>query len=120
MHKQVYFLFTSNSYSIQQTPTKEARIAFVNLSLPTEKEKIAGFASVVFNAGSYEYTDETVTTTAYIAKVHGFEGGKQFYNYSIDGDVLTITMYDKTYPEAANLNGLANEKLNLYYNEFKK
>ncbi len=95
------FLFTSNSYSIQWTPTKEARIAFVNLSQPTEKEKIAGFTSVVFNAGSYEYTDKTVTTTTYIAKVPGFEGGKQFYNYSINGDVLTITMYDETYPDGS-------------------
>ncbi len=93
------FLFTPNSYSIQWTPTANPRTPFVLLSKPTDKEKMAGFSSVVFNAGSYEYTDNTVTATAYIAKVPGFEGGKQFYTYLIEGDTLTITMFDETYPD---------------------
>lgn len=93
------FLFTPNSYSIQWTPTAKPRTHFVLLSKPTDKEKMAGFASVVFNAGSYQYTDNTVTATAYIAKVPGFEGGKQFYTYLINEDTLTITMYDETYPD---------------------
>lgn len=93
------FLFTPNSYSIQWTPSPKARTPFALLSKPTDKEKIAGFTSVVFNAGSYEYTDKTVTATATIAKVPGFEGGKQFYTYSINEDTLTITMFDETYPD---------------------
>lgn len=93
------FLFTPNSYSIQWTPTAKPRTPFVLLSKPTDKEKMAGFASVVFNAGSYQYTDKTVTATAYIAKVPGFEEGKQFYTYSINEDTLTITMFDETYPD---------------------
>lgn len=95
------FLFTPHSYSIQWTPTKVPRVAFVNLSKPTDTEKIAGFSSVVFNSGSYTYTDTTVTATAYIAKVPGFEGGIQYYTYSIDGDILTITMFDETYPNGS-------------------
>ena len=95
------FLFTDNSYSIQWTPTKEPRKSFVDLSKPTDKEKMAGFASVVFNSGSYEFTDKTVTTTAYIAKVPGFEGGKQYYNYTVNGNTLTITMIDEDYPDGS-------------------
>jgi hypothetical protein len=93
------FIFTENSYSIQWTPKKEPRVPFVDLSEPTDKEKITGFASVVFNAGSYEYTDNTVTTIAYIAKVPGFEGGIQYYTYKIEVDTLTITMFDESYPD---------------------
>ncbi len=93
------FLFTGRSYSIQWTPTKAARVPFKILSKPTDEEKIEGFQSVVFNAGSYSYTDTTVISTAYIAKVPGFEGGKQFYSYNIKGDVLILTMYDETYPD---------------------
>jgi len=92
------YLFTANSYSIAWTPTKEPRVPFINLSKPTDAEKIAGFSSVVFNAGSYTFTDKTVTTKAYIAKVPGFEGGIQYYNYSIGGNILTLTMFDETYP----------------------
>jgi hypothetical protein len=93
------FIFTENNYSIQWTPTNDPRVAFKNLSNPTNEEILAGFRSVVFNAGRYSYTDSTVTTLAEIAKVPGFEGGKQFYNYHIVGDTLTITMFDETYPD---------------------
>lgn len=70
------FLFTPLSYSIMWTPTKEARTPFKILSSPTDEEAIAGFKSVVFNGGSYEFTEDRLTTTAFIAKVPGFEGGK--------------------------------------------
>ncbi len=93
------FLFTDKSYSIQWTPTSKAREKFSILSKPTDEEIIAGFKSVVFNSGSYISTGSTVVATAYIAKVPGFEGGKQFYSYDIKGDILSLTMYDETYPD---------------------
>lgn len=92
------FLFTPNSYSIMWTPTEEPRVAFVDLSKPTDDELKAGFRSVVFNGGSYEITDSTLTTTAYIAKVPGFESGIQYYRYSITNNLLRLTMFDETYP----------------------
>ncbi len=93
------FLFTPKSYSIMWTPTEEPRKPFQNLSKPTDQEAIEGFKSVVFNGGSYTYTATTLTSTAYIAKVPGFEGGKQYYRYSINGDILSLTMFDETYPD---------------------
>jgi len=92
------FTFTENRYTIMWTPIEEARVPFKKLSEPTKDEMIAGFQSVVFNGGKYTYTDSLVTSTAHIAKVPGFEGGKQFYTYKIDGDILQLTMYDETYP----------------------
>ncbi len=93
------FIFTPNSYSIMWTPTKDPRTPFEKLSDPTDDELKSGFRSVVFNAGTYESTKSTITTTAMIAKVPGFEGGKQFYRYKINQDILTITMFDETYPD---------------------
>lgn len=92
------FLFTPNSYSIMWTPTEEPRVPFVDLSKPTDEELKTGFRSVVFNGGSYEITDSTLTTTAYIAKVPGFEGGVQYYRYLLENDLLRLTMFDETYP----------------------
>lgn len=93
------FLVTPNSYSIMWTPTPEPRVPFEVLSQPTDEELKAGFRSIVFNGGSYEINDSTFTTTALVAKVPGFEGGKQFYNYSLNNNQLTLTMYDETYPD---------------------
>lgn len=95
------FFFTGQHYAIMWTPGAEPRTPFKVLSRPTDAEAIAGFKSVVFNAGSYVYTDSTVTSTALIAKVPGFEGGKQFYRYAIDGDELRLTMFDETYPDGS-------------------
>ena len=60
--------------------------------------QIEVFHSIAFNAGTYELTDSALTTTAIIAKVPGFEGGKQFFRYHIDHSTLTLVMFDETYP----------------------
>lgn len=91
-------LFAPKRYSLLYNPWTTERKAFDTLSKPTDQEIKAAFQSIVFNSGSYEYTDSTVITTADMAKVPGFEGGKQFYRYSIENDQLDIMMYDETYP----------------------
>jgi hypothetical protein len=95
------FIFSENSYSLQWTPTKKARVPFEILSKPTDKEAIAGFKSVVFNAGNYQYTDSKITTTAIIAKVPGFEGGQIFYTYQLNQDLMILTMVDELYPDGS-------------------
>ena len=107
------FFFTDKSYAIMWTPSDKPRVPFKVLSKPTDEELMAGFRTVVFNAGSYSYTDSTVTATAFIAKVPGFEGGKQFYRYHITGDVLSLTMFDETYPD-----GTKPEWFGRYVTEF--
>jgi len=92
------FYFTPKRYGIMWTPTQKPRKAFTNLSRPTNEEIISGFRSVIFNGGSYTFTDSTLTTVAKIAKVPGFEGGIQFYRYSIVNDTLRLLMFDETYP----------------------
>ena len=98
------FIFTPTNYSLMWTPTEEPRIPFRELSNPTNEETIAGFRSIVFNTGTYDYTDSTIVSRAQIAKVPGFEGGQQFYRYNINGDTLSLTMYDETYPNGEKPN----------------
>jgi len=93
------FIFSKDYYSIMWTPTQKQRVPFKNLSKPTKEEIISGFRSIVFNAGTYVFTDSTVTSTAYVAKVPGFEGGQQYYKYKIEDEILTIEMFDETYPD---------------------
>jgi len=92
-------IFDEDRYSLMWTPTESPRVPFEELSNPTDEEVIAGFRSVVFNGGTYEKTDSTVTTQAQIAKVPGFEGGLQYYRYELDGTRLELVMYDETYPD---------------------
>ncbi len=95
------FMVNPTNYSIMWTPTPTPRTPFENLSKPTDEETIAGFRSIVFNAGTYTQTDSTLTTTAQIAKVPGFEGGVQYYRYHIKEDQLELTMFDETYPDGS-------------------
>lgn len=91
--------FSKDHYHLLYNPWINPRKPFEKLSQPTEKEMINAFQTLVFNSGSYVYTDSTVVTTADIAKVPGFEGGIQYYRYQLKGNELELTMYDETYPD---------------------
>jgi Lipocalin-like domain len=86
-------------YAIMWTSTPTPRVPFKILASPTDEEMKAGFSSIAFNAGSYELTESTLTTTAQIAKVPGFEGGKQYFRYKIENGILTLSMFDEIYPD---------------------
>ncbi|OJJ19532.1 hypothetical protein BKI52_22255 [marine bacterium AO1-C] len=93
-----YIMFQPQRYALMWTPTQSPRKPFKVLAKPSEKETIAGFRSVVFNTGTYQVHDSLITTTATLAKVPGFEGGKQFYKYHLKDDSLTLHFFDETYP----------------------
>lgn len=93
------FLVTPNRYSICWTALEKRRTPFNNLSTPTEEEILQGFQSVVFNTGSYSLSENTLMTEAHMAKVPGFEGGLQYYDYKIIDDQMTLTLFDETYPD---------------------
>lgn len=91
--------FSEGHYHLLYNPWINARVPFENLSQPTKDEMTMAFQTLVFNSGSYVYTDSTVTTTSDIARVPGFEGGVQYYHYTLEGDMLELTMFDETYPD---------------------
>ena len=95
------FLFGPRHYSIMWSPSVSPRVPFTVLAEPTEAEVLAGFRSIVFNAGSYTAGADTITTTAMVAKVPGFEGGRQHFRYRIEGDTLHLIMVDETYPDGS-------------------
>mgnify|MGYP005991687347 CR=1 FL=1 len=94
------FLFSKNNYAVMYNPRMQKRKSFKNLSKPDSNEVAYAFKSIVFNTGNYVLNDNTITTTADIAKVPGFEGGKQFYKTSFRDDFLELIMYDESYPNA--------------------
>ena len=94
-------LVSPSTYSIMYSPSDEPRTPFKSLSEPTSEEMVAAFQSMVFNSGTYELTDDLFTTTADLARVPGFEGGTQYYEYVVDGDELNFTMVDETYPDGS-------------------
>ncbi len=94
-----FLQFSPKRYSFIWTPTLEPRTPFAVLSQPTPEEMQAGFRSIVLNAGTYARTAEQITIIAEVAKVPGFEGGTQVFDYSLQGDTLNYTMIDETYPD---------------------
>ena len=94
------FLFSDHHYSLMWSPKQSPRVPFKVLSKPTDEEVLAGFKSIVFNSGSYEFTDSEITASAKVAKVPGFEGGQLHYKYRFDeAQQLILTLYDETYPD---------------------
>jgi len=93
------FSFTNEQYHLIYNPWTNERKPFANLSEPSEQEIKQAFQTLVFNSGSYTFTDSTVVATPDIARVPGFEGGKQYYRYKRIDNELHLTMYDETYPD---------------------
>ena len=92
------FLFSENNYAVMYNPRMQKRQPFKNLSNPESNEVKDAFASIVFNTGNYILKDSIITTTADIAKVPGFENGKQFYTMNLSNNILELIMYDEIYP----------------------
>lgn len=95
------FIITPVRYAIMYNPTNSPRKPFVNLSNPTKEEVEQAFQSIVFNSGQYTISDSTLINTPDIARVPGFEGGKQYYQYEIDKQQLRLTLFDETYPDGS-------------------
>lgn len=93
-----FLQFSKNRYSFIWTPSEKPRTPFKILAKPTAAEKQAGFSSVVFNAGTYRIEGDQVNIVAEIAKVPGFESGKQVFDYAFKDGKLYYTMVDETYP----------------------
>lgn len=89
---------TTNRYHIIYNPWVNPRIPFEVLSKPTDVEIKNAFQTLVFNTGTYTLSDSLFVTTSDIAKVPGFEGGKQYYSVEVDGGQLQLIMKDETYP----------------------
>jgi ankyrin repeat protein len=89
---------TPNRYHIIYNPWVNPRVPFKILSKPTDAEIKHAFQTLVFNTGTYTLSDTLFTTTSDIAKVPGFEGGKQYYYLEVNGDQLQLIMKDETYP----------------------
>lgn len=93
------FTFSEEQYHLIYNPWTNQRTPFGNLTQPSDQEIKQAFQSLVFNSGSYTHTDTTIAATPDIARVPGFEGGKQYYRYKMVGEELHLTMYDETYPD---------------------
>ncbi|MEQ9415817.1 MAG: ankyrin repeat domain-containing protein, partial [Cyclobacteriaceae bacterium] len=89
---------TPHRYHIIYSPWVNPRVPFNILSKPTDEEIKHAFQTLVFNTGTYTLSDTLFTTTSDIAKVPGFEGGRQYYSIEVDGDKLQLIMKDETYP----------------------
>ncbi|GAB4243646.1 MAG: hypothetical protein Tsb0034_21560 [Ekhidna sp.] len=89
----------ADHYSIMYNPYGSKRKSPASLSKMTEEEKLYSFQTMVFNSGSYTYSDTDFITTADMAKVAGFEGGVQYYRMGEEDGSMSLTMYDENYPD---------------------
>ncbi|NND87818.1 MAG: hypothetical protein HKM28_01070, partial [Flavobacteriaceae bacterium] len=98
------FIFADSTYALIYYPEMKTRPNFKQLSSPTSPEMLKAFKTVVFNSGSYKWEGSRLITQADLAKVPGFEGGKQFYEVNRYSQGLEIVMYDEQYPNGESPN----------------
>jgi hypothetical protein len=89
------FIFTQDHYSIAWIPRPEARSAFATPWKPTAEEVEHAYGTILFNSGTYELTDTTLTTRPILSKVPDLSGGHAVYEYRVEKDVLWLTMVDE-------------------------
>lgn len=83
-------LFSGEYYSWSRVTTTSPRALFV-AETPTDAERIAAFDSVLFNAGTYEISDSTLTVWPIVARSPNFMGGaSERYRYRLNGDTLWV------------------------------
>jgi hypothetical protein len=89
------FIFTRDHYSIAWIPRPEPRSTFTTPWTPTAEEKERAYGTILFNSGTYQLSDTTVTTRPILSKVPDLSGGHAVYEYRIEDDVLWLTMVDE-------------------------
>lgn len=108
------WLFTPTRYAMMYVPGKSPRIPFKILAKPTDDEVSAGFKSIVFNSGSFQIEQQQLITRADIAKVPGFEGGQQIFEFLLEDNALVLTMVDEIYPDQTKPEWSGKVKLSFY------
>lgn len=114
-----FLILSPERYAIAYNPGLKTRVAFKNLSNPTEDEIQAGFKSFAFNSGSYKVKNGDFVVSPDFAKVPGFEGGKQVYAIEKISDQYIFTMYDETYPSGEKPSWYGKLKIKLYFDREK-
>ncbi|WP_020537731.1 ankyrin repeat domain-containing protein [Lewinella cohaerens] len=93
------FVVSPERYVIQYHPSKNNRAPFADFTNPTCEELRAAFQGLVFNTGQFHLTDSLFIAQPNIARVPGFEGARQVYNYQISRQQLVLTLEDEQYPD---------------------
>ena len=86
------YIFTGQYYSTVIVPGDSPRQQLSDEN--TDEERLAAYDNFVANAGTYEVSGSTLTILASVAKnPAAMMGGEGFtYQYSLDGDSLTLVL----------------------------
>jgi len=82
----------------------EPRVPFAVPGAATDEEKITRFDSLAFNAGRYEVSGTTLTYRPLFG-LRGGSGGHMTWEFSFDGDVLTLTVSEIAAPDGTDVTG---------------
>ena len=111
------FIINESHYSIMYNPYFGTRKPFNDISNPSKDEMQYAFKTLAYNSGSYDIRENILTTHPDIARVPGFEGGNQVFEFLIENNSMQLKMFDETYPNGNKPEW--HKKLEIVFN-FKK
>jgi hypothetical protein len=84
-------LFTDRYYSMAYSLGDRASLPFAERWAPTDAESLARIGAMVVNTGLYQITSNTLVTSPLFALTPEFIGGEGEYEYTLEGNALTLT-----------------------------
>lgn len=84
------FIFTQTRYAAVWVLQAEPRAVSAKPWEPITEEKLAHFASIVANSGTYDVSGSRLTIRPIVAKMPEFAGGHLTYEFRIEGDYLVL------------------------------
>jgi hypothetical protein len=84
-------IFTDRYYSIAFSMGDRASLPFAERWAPTDAESLDRFGVMVVNTGIYQITPTTVVTSPLFALTPEFIGGAAEHEYTLEGNLLTLT-----------------------------
>ncbi len=86
-----FAFFTNNHYAVIWSQGSAPAAPFATPWAPTDAERLERFDAFTANAGTYQISGSTLTATPAVAKVPDFMGGSATYDFTLEGDTLSLT-----------------------------
>lgn len=107
------FIFAKSHYSSSWVPQNAARKSFQSRFEPTRDELAAACETLVVNSGTYEISGTQLTVRPVVTRMPEFSGGMLVYNFSLNGDVLSLEVVDERSRDGIKAPWLSRQRLTL-------
>ena len=110
-------LFTDRYYSMAYSYGDHVSLPFAERWTPTDEESLDRFGLIVVNTGIYQITPTSLVTSPLFALTPEFIGGAAEHEYTLEGNLLTLTATSVTSFDDVSLPQTADDAVRILHLE---